>query len=640
MENLFSNLRIYFKKVNFDCLTKEEINKAKGDNIEINIKNDNFNCYGLKLGKIGCIDTDNAEAEQFVNNIIGKEYIKTPSISNILLKGQYQDNYHRLFIIPDELKDNNNNYKVGDGSLDILFKGWLYEPKNNILTEDYLIPTLSISKYNELMKFKPTIKTRTTNNFYNKKDDFELLENKFNPLTLAELYFNDNKDKYIYNVNLGWFSYDKFNKLISWGKNTPIGIINDIQEYLNKFIDNHKPTINLKVDKEVFNIELKRIKIINKCYNTVADPNTIEKIIKILIGKYNNNELELNPNRNIIAFDDKIYDFEKGEFRDIQKNDYITVSTKYMAPNKQDKEILKELDELLISIFNNDILKNYYLVTTALSLYNNNKEECFFHNGGGGNGKGVLSSLLSNCLGSYFLTVENTFLTSFTKAGSANSSLYSSKFVKYLFVSEPDNGDNNILNCDFLKSLTGADTVSCRQLYGTQTGFKPRFIINMQCNTMPDLKKLDCGLIRRIRTIPYLNKFVEKPTKPNERLINYKLKEKLNKQEYINNFMLLLLNKATEYINKPIEIPKEVEQATADYFEDNNPIKVFIDEYYNINIENNYVKISDIKKLYEAITEKKIDSKRISNDLKLNNFIVIKKNGQIVCEGLQLKDNF
>jgi len=640
MDNLFTNLRIYFKKVSFDCLTKEEINKAKSDNIEINIKNNNFNCYSLKLGKIGCIDTDNAEAEYFVNNLIGKEYIKTPSISNVLLKGEYQNNYHRLFIIPDELKDNENQYKIGDGSLDILFKGWLYEPKNNILTEDYLIPTLSISKYNELMKFKPTIKTRPHNNFYNKKaDKMELLEKRFNPQQLAEIFYNDNKDKYIYNINLGWFSYDNYNKLKTWNKNAPVGMLNDIQYYFNKYIDAiNLPKINLKADTNSFNDEIKRMKIINKAINTIGDPNFIEKIIKVLTGLYTVENLELNPNRNIIAFEDKIYNFEKGEFRNIEKNDFINISTKYKAPSIKNDKILKELDDLLISIFNNDELKNYYLITTALSLYSNDREECFFHTGCGGNGKGVLSSLLSNCMGSYFLTVENTFLTSITKSGSANSSLYSSKFVKYLFVSEPDNGENNTLNADFIKSLTGADNISCRQLYGTQIEFKPRFIINLQCNNLPDLKKLDRALIRRIKTIPYSNRFVEKPTKPNERLINYTLKEKLNKQEYIDNFMLLLLSKATEYINKPIEIPKEVKQATAEYFDDNNPIKAFIDEYYNINIENSRVKISDIKKLYEAITENKIDSKRITNDLKLNNFIVVKRAGQIVCEGLQLKE--
>jgi P4 family phage/plasmid primase-like protien len=650
MEKLFNSYNLEYKKILFNGITKKEINDNKAYHFKNDIENiNNYNCYKLKLGKVGCIDTDNDEAEYFVNSILNnKGYIKNPSISNKLLKlDDYNNNFHRLFIIPDTLKDETNKICINGGCLDILFNGILYEPENyNIIQDEiYLIPELTFDIYNKLLKFKPTKLNKNNNPYYKDKTDnskfWDIVENKFNQKQIADIYYSFNKDKYIYNKNLGWFSFDNYNKLINHKKDLPTDILTDMANCLQKWLeDNNKQQITLNVTDEIYNQQLKRLKIIKKCFNQLGTKAFVEGSICYLNYLYNNDDIEnkLNFDREIIAFEDKIYNFKDGKFRDIRRDDYITITTGYKAPiNDKNPDLIKEIDDLLLSIFNNQALKEYWKITTALSFHNNNYESVFFHNGSGGNGKGLLSNIISNSLGSYFMTTENTFLTSQIKSGAPNPTLATAEFCKYLLVSEPDDGTaNSCLNPDFIKMLSGGDKIVTRALYRDNISYIPRFTINLQCNQQPKINKFDRGLIRRIKMIPYINNFVEKPTKINDKLINYDLKKKINTIEFRNNFMMLMLETATKNINKIIVKPEEVIRATSEYFEDNNPIKNFIDEHYILN-EKFKTSFTDFKKHYEAVNECHITSQKLKGELLTNDFKVC-KDTMIKIIGIKLKE--
>ena len=74
-------------------------------------------------------------------------------------------------------------------------------------------------------------------------------------------------------------------------------------------------------------------------------------------------------------------------------------------------------------------------------------------------------------------------MTTIFKSGQANSTLAQSKGVRFLLVTEPDNGTADCsLNIDFVKLMTGGDEISARDLYAKASTFKPFFSLLLQCN--------------------------------------------------------------------------------------------------------------------------------------------------------------
>jgi len=228
----------------------------------------------------------------------------------------------------------------------------------------------------------------------------------FSHLQFAELYHKMNKDKYIFSNKSGWYSYNKFNILESYGKNEPISLLNDVILYLTKYIKDEMTTLPLtiedykKVHTELFN-----------AYKKVSTTSFSKGILPLLNMFYNDDELDdkIDGKNELFAFKNKVFDIKLNEFRDIEKNDYILRNTGYDAPN-----LIKDftlIDDLLFSIFEDKEICDYFLMTTAMSLFTNRFEKLYILTGNGRNGKGVLSTLISRSLGKYYLTGSNDLLT-------------------------------------------------------------------------------------------------------------------------------------------------------------------------------------------------------------------------------------
>ena len=156
-------------------------------------------------------------------------------------------------------------------------------------------------------------------------------------------------------------------------------------------------------------------------------------------------------------------------------------------------------------------------------------------------------------------------------------------------------------------------------MYKGNVTFDNLFTPHLQCNIKPKLNKLDGGIKRRIRIIPYLNKFVENPTKQNEKLKDYNLGNKLSQKEYINEFMLILLESVN--IWDDIKMPKLIEDATVNYIDDNNIIKNFIDSKINFTgNDKDKIKCSDLYEKYLLFEEDtKLTKQKFNSLLPMNN---------------------
>ena len=161
-----------------------------------------------------------------------------------------------------------------------------------------------------------------------------------------------------------------------------------------------------------------------------------------------------------------------------------------------------------------DLLQEFY----GYCLMNDCRfEKMLFLIGSGGNGKGILTSYITQVGGEYILNAEQQFLTTVYKGSQANSCLASCEGKRIVFVSEPDNGEkHSFLNIDFMKMITGRDKISARYLNKNIKEFEPLFITFLSCNTKPEIRKLDQGILRRLSIHPFVCEFRDDPNPLNK----------------------------------------------------------------------------------------------------------------------------
>jgi len=547
-----------------------------------------------------------------------------------LLKKDRGNDFKEWFVIGTALKDidedndvlfnefskTRSNYK---NPKDVK-KHWKTFPKSingigtliNMAKEDNNIELKKWMKKYDIKKETPKMA-----DFWEKMDD--MCHSDF-----AKMYKDLIPNRYIVSKNKDWYEYNQYNVLINQN-GIPSSLPNNITDVLQKHIIDNRNKV-LPDDKQYDNV----MRLAKKAYQNLGNCSYVKGIIQFLENMYLNSDLDdlIDANINVLAFNNKLYDIKIKGFRLIEPKDYITKTTKIDAPTEENKEKMKEINNLLLSIFGKLDLVEYWLKTTALSLFTNKFESLYILTGTGGNGKGLLSTILNKVLGDYIYTASNTFLTERIKGGQANSTLAKCKGIRYLLVSEPDDGSNESeFNVEFIKMITGGDTITTRDLYKSNFSFTPQFTPFVQCNKKPKLGKMDNGIKRRLKIHNFPFEFVETPDekKLNQRKINTKLKTSMTK-EFYDNFILLLLNTASENIDLgDIKQPKEVADETASYFESNNPVKQFIDIYITPSTEK--IKIVDLFELYKSSKLEVISKTRFRDDLEHNDIKVEKHRG-------------
>lgn len=511
------------------------------------------------------------------------------------------------------------------------YKG--YDEEKNEIHVKSLKKTTSGYKVGTLYKWLKEDNINLFNELQEHRLDFWFLMNNFNQKDIATFYYNLNCDKFIRCDKTGWYEYNDKNILKFYG-DTPSNLLFDISDKIQKYINEQKNYIKL-TDNE-YNIKMK---IIKKNYDIAGSSGFVEGIIKFLKNLYLKIDLYkiIDNNTNLLCFNNKLFDIKQKKFRDIEPTDYVSKTTNYEIDEKSNAKIREAINAIFWSIFENVETVEYWKIITGLSLFTNKMQEFYMNTGCGGNGKGILSKLIELALGDYFYSPENTFLTTVLKGNAPNSSLVRCRGTRHVRVLEPDDGSNNSkINEDFLKLLTGGSKITCRDLFGKMLEFDNTFTVHMECNTKPKLGKFEEALRRRFRVLPYNFRFVDEVIENNDRQRDYELVEKISNKKYINEFMLILLETATNYINvkvSSIKVPKCVLTETEEYFNDNNMLKYWIEEYIKITKdEKKMVKSSFLYEKYIETTGNKISQMKFMGDMKTNGFIGKRyKDGVFYC---------
>ena len=437
--------------------------------------------------------------------------------------------------------------------------------------------------------------------FFENASEYQIAEHFLKSLPEKEkgkwIYFQGDKKGYYYTYNE--------NNIIKPSQSIPLSLLkrlSTLYQELNIKVSTAASMYHGQLTKESVAIDNQLLKI-----NTQMGKNSFKKSIveelKLLI---NNQEFvdKIDANNDIIAFKDKVYDFKKEEFRPIRKDDYIMNHLDYNAPI-ENIDVMNDVEKLINSIFDDEPLRKYFYDSITYSLFTNRFEKFNIWTGCGSNGKGILLSLLEKTLGSYMKQPNSQFLTSSVEG--ANSSLIQCKGKKLVMVAEPENDKNGNLkfNTNFIKKLTGRDTISGRLLYQDEISFRPNFTLFCQCNQIPSIESVDNAIKRRFVILPFKNKFVCKEDlredRPNYKLRDNTLKDRINSdEEFYKQFMMLLIKYSKGLYNKTLQVPKECEDFLNEYMNTNDVVNEFLEDTFimidpnDTKYKTNMLKLNDI----------------------------------------------
>ena len=292
----------------------------------------------------------------------------------------------------------------------------------------------------------------------------------------------------------------------------------------------------------------------------------------------------MDEKRNLLCFNNGVYDLDIDEFRDGRPDDWITYSVGYDYDKNVNDEIQDRIWDFLISIQDTPENASFLTTTMGMMAHGEKKRDTFIiWRGEGGNGKGVLSLLLKGAFGQYYEAPDiSLYTTKKTSSSSASSELVKCKAKRCICSSEAEEGST--IQVAFIKSITGEDDVTCRALYKEPISFKFQAYPLIMTNPKPALSGVDGGVTRRMIMIPFNNNFVEDPVRPNERLIDLSIRKEFKEVEFYQQFMLILIRAYQEYRDSGfvLRIPENVRKETDEYFNDNNHIYNFINDTYEI----------------------------------------------------------
>lgn len=388
-----------------------------------------------------------------------------------------------------------------------------------------------------------------------------------------------------------------------------------INEVFNK-IENHRR----QLVKENAGEEL-----IKNYYNILQKLGSGIKLNCLELEFYNSNfDKIIDQNKDLLGFENGVFDLNEGIFRMGRESDYVSLSTgyEYVEYTSESPEYI-ELFQLICKILPEPETREFTLKALATCLDGHNRDENFYIWSGkantGGNGKSTLCDLLLKALGEYACISPVSLITGKREsANSANSALASIRNKRAVIMQEPAATD--IIQSDIIKSFTGNDKISTRENYGNQIEFKPCAKFFMACNKLPNISEMDGGVTRRLKLTEFTSRFVENPDPENlkkgihEFKIDKELKTKLDNHGPV--FMNILIKYYQKYREEGLKPPQAVISVTRKYEANNNMIKQFIDEMIVTGTSKDSIIKDELKALFNK------DYVLKSHFSKFGNFIV------------------
>ena len=199
--------------------------------------------------------------------------------------------------------------------------------------------------------------------------------------------------------------------------------------------------------------------------------------------------------------------------------------------------------------------------------------ECLFvlHGATTRNGKGTLCESVLKVLGDYGCSARPETLGVKKLNNSQNPSEDIARLAGVRFVNISEPGKGLVLDAAQVKTMTGNDTLNARFLHENSFDFRPQFKLFINTNYLPVINDMTLFSSNRIIIIPFDRHFEE-----NEQ--DKTLKAEFAKPENQSAILNWLLEGYRLVQKDGLGQPESVRSATAEYHQDSDKIKQFIEE--------------------------------------------------------------
>jgi P4 family phage/plasmid primase-like protien len=450
-------------------------------------------------------------------------------------------------------------------------------------------------KWITFSSFSPQPITISTLYYYLKQDNYPLFVSisshthsielmHASNLAIATIFHDMNPYKYMYSPIEGWYMLKENN---TWRASGTHDIQHGIPDILNNIHYNCNDIIveNIRQLDMTNEADIIKHKAYSDILRKISSATFLKGVLAFLPGLYScpGIEMYMNEKRHLFAFKNGVYDLSANLFRPIQYDDYISVTCgyDYREPTEIEKECVLEF---LHKIWPNEAVLKYCIAALSKCLTGYNIEQIFHvFTGYGANGKSCLMDLCKIVFGEYYYTFSVSYLTKESDGKDRPlPQLTEARYARMLVTSEPDDRDR--FQVSFLKNLTGNEEVSFRGLYAkAPVTYVPQFKIWILTNDMPRLSKYDQAIERRMRCVHFPTRFVYNPTAENEHIRDDTLTKRFREFDGWRYGLLgLLIDAAIEEQWRPLEMPEEVLNFTAEYMMENNPVGSWLRQNYDI----------------------------------------------------------
>jgi len=227
-------------------------------------------------------------------------------------------------------------------------------------------------------------------------------------------------------------------------------------------------------------------------------------------------------------------------------------------------------ERFLGEIFQSDVeLISFVKRAVGYSLTGDLSEQCMFCCfGHGANGKSTLLEILRTVFGPYAYSLPFSAFELKARASIPNDL---AAIVGRRFVTSVETAGGVRLNEARIKALTGGDTISARQLYKEFFEFRPAAKLWLAFNHKPIVEDDSEGFWRRVRLIPFAASFSGAAR-------DMKLLSKLESEA--SGILAWAVQGCIEWQREGLEKPVAVESATEAYRQESDPIREFLEQFY------------------------------------------------------------
>ncbi len=287
---------------------------------------------------------------------------------------------------------------------------------------------------------------------------------------------------------------------------------------------------------------------------------------------------QLDQNRNLLNLQNGTFDLDSRKLRDHDSADLITaIANVEFDPDAEAPEFVKFLQAVLVNRGREPDadLVSYVQRALGYSLTPDMSEQVMFiAYGNGANGKSTLFNTVRKLLGDYGKA------TNFSTFDADNRNQYGNdiaalKESRFVFAGESES-ERRLAEAR-VKAVTGGDALTCRFLYGEFFEYQPQFKVWLAVNHKPTIRNTDHGIWRRIRFIPFYQKF--------EGESRVTTMEKTLEGEY-SGILNWLLEGYRQWSEGALGSSEAVEEESQNYREESDTLGQWINERFEFDADS------------------------------------------------------